>query len=110
MKEYDIIITPEAENDLDELDDYITFELHAPETALRFINDIEEEIYSLRKHAKLNSLVSYEPWHSRGYRRMNFKGYAVHYVLVEDDDTVYIQNIIYQKRNMPKVLADRYGE
>lgn len=41
MGEYEIIITPDAEADLNELDDYITFELKAPETAVRYIEDIK---------------------------------------------------------------------
>ena len=55
-------------------------------------------------------LVDDEPWHSRGVRRMNAKNFAVFYYVLEDYNEVYIQNVIYEKRDIPKVLRDLYGE
>ena len=43
MNEYEVIITPEAEGDLDQLGAYITFELKAPETAFSYVRDIRTE-------------------------------------------------------------------
>ena len=42
MNEYSVIITPDAENDLNELDDYITFVLKAPDTASAYLGIIKE--------------------------------------------------------------------
>ena len=39
---------------------------------------------------------------------MNVKNYAAYYVVVEDEAAVYVQNIIFQKRNLPKMLAEEY--
>lgn len=36
MEEYSVIITPDAEKDLNELDDYISIELQVPEIALAY--------------------------------------------------------------------------
>lgn len=41
MDDFEVIITPDAEDDLIQLDDYITYELLAPETAVRYIADIK---------------------------------------------------------------------
>ena len=35
MDEYEVIITPDAESELNELDDYITFELLSPNIEFR---------------------------------------------------------------------------
>ena len=40
---------------------------------------------------------------------MNSKNFAVLYVLIEDEETVFVQNVIYQKRDIPQVLRERYG-
>ena len=110
MDEYAVIITPDAEYDLNELDDYITFELLAPDTAIAYVTFIKKELTSLSFMPKRNRLVDDEPWHSRGVRRMNAKNFAVSYYVLEDYHEVYIQNVIYQKRDIPQVLRDLYGD
>ena len=42
MEEYAIIVTPDAEADLNELDDYITYELLAPDTAVAYVGFIKK--------------------------------------------------------------------
>ena len=110
MNEYDVIITPEAEGDLDQLGAYITFELKAPETAFSYVRDIRTELYTLRKAPKRFRVVDDEPWHSRGLRRMNARNFAAFFIILEQEGTVFVQNIIYQKRNLPKVLAELYRD
>ena len=77
MDEYKIIITPDAETDLNELDDYISFYLMAPDIAISCIRYIRSKIAGLRKAPKRYRLIEDEPWHSRGIRRMNAKNFAV---------------------------------
>ena len=104
MNEYKIIITPDAEYDLNELDDYITFELLAPDVAINFISDIKEQIKSLNKAPKRFHLVEYEPWHSRNVRRMNVNSFAVFYYIDEDNSEIYIMNVLYQKRDIENII------
>ena len=106
MEEYRVTITPDAEFDLNELDDYITLELLAPETAVSYLNAIKNQILSLRTAPRRYRVMEEEPWHSRGVRRMNARNFAVFYVVLEPEKEVYIQNIIYQKRDLPKVLRE----
>ena len=110
MEEYDIIITPDAEGNLNELKNYITFVLLAPETAITFISFIKKKLASLNSMPMRYRLVEDEPWHSRGVRRMNAKHFAVFYIVREDYHEVYIQNVIYQKRDIPRVLKELYGD
>lgn len=106
MEEYSVIITPDAEKDLNELDDYISIELQVPEIALTYIATIKQELSTLQTAPKRYRLMDEEPWHSRGVRRMNVKNFAAFYVVLDEYKEVYIQNIIYQKRDILKVLWD----
>ena len=110
MNEYEVIITPEAEGDLDQLGAYITFELKAAETAFSYVRDIRTELSTLRKAPKRFRVVDDEPWHSRGLRRMDARNFAAFFIILEQEGTVFVQNIIYQKRNLPKVLAELYRD
>ena len=74
MDEFSVIITPDAEKDLNELDDYITFSLNAPDVAVSYIREIKEKLLTLRNNPKRYHLVDDEPWHTRGVRRMKLKG------------------------------------
>lgn len=108
MEEYSVMITPDAEKDLNELDDYISIELQVPEIATAYIAIIKQELSTLRTAPRRYRLVDDEPWHSRGVRRMNVKNFAAFYVVLDEYKEVYVQNIIYQKRDIPKVLLDLY--
>jgi toxin ParE1/3/4 len=110
MDEYKIVITPDAETDLNELDDYISFYLMAPDIAISCIRYIRSKIARLRKAPKRYRLIEDEPWHSRGIRRMNAKNFAVFFYVYEEYAEVYIQNIIYQKRDLPRILSERYTD
>lgn len=109
MDEYTVILTPDAEDSLNELDDYITFGLMAADTAMIYLRDIRKEISSLCSAPKRFRLIEREPWHSRGVSRMNAKNFAVFFIVVEQDREVYVLNVVYQKRDLPKVLAAMFS-
>ena len=106
MEEYSVIITPDAENDLNELDDYISIELQVPEIAFAYITKIKQELSTLQTAPRRYRLMDEAPWHSRGVRRMNIKNFAAFYVVLDEYKEVYVQNIIYQKMDILKVLWD----
>ena len=106
MDGYRIIITPDAEADLNELDDYISFYLMAPDIAISCIRYIRSKIAGLRKAPKRYRLIEDEPWHSRGIRRMNAKGFAVFYLINEVFHEVYVLNVIYQKRDIQHIIQE----
>lgn len=110
MNEYDVIITPDAEDDLNKLNDYITFELLAPDTATAYTGFIKSQLTSLDHMPRRYKPVDDEPWHSRGVRRLNAKNFAVFYIILEEFHEVYILNVIYQKRNILRVLHKLYGD
>ncbi len=81
---FEVIITPDAEQDLNELDDYITYNLMAPDTAVCYIREIYHKLSELKNSPKRFRLVEEEPWHSRGIRRMNALNFAVFFMYMKN--------------------------
>ena len=86
MTSYKIIVTPDAEDDLVELRNYIAGVLLAYNTAINYIRTIRNEIGSLSEMPEKYKSVDDEPWHSRGIRK------------------VYILNVIYARRDQLRAL------
>ena len=73
MNHYKITITKDAEADLTELRSYIANEIHAPDTALKYIRSIRSEISKLSFLPERIKLLDDEPWHSYGIRKIKAK-------------------------------------
>lgn len=106
MKSYDIIITPDAEEDLKEVREYITSTLHEPHIALRYIQSIRKEIAKLSFLAKSIAPISEEPWHSRGLRKILAQNFFVYYRVDESLERVFVLNVVYAKRDQEEVLKE----
>lgn len=106
-KLYDVIITPDAENDLWNIKDYITYKLLEPETANEYVQELKSGILSLDNMPEKFSLVEFEPWRSRGMRHFNVKNFVVYYYVRNDLSSVYIANVIYKKRDQLTALNNR---
>ena len=104
MNSYKIIITPDAEEDLVELRNYIADVLLARDTARNYIRTIRKEIGSLSELPARYKPVDDEPWHSRGVRRIIVNNFFVYYRIDEEHKRVYILNVIYARRDQLRVL------
>ena len=104
MQTYEIIITPDAETDLTELRDYITYELLSPDTALTYTQEIKTEIAKLEYLAPSIAPVPEEPFHSMGIRKIIANNYYVYFWINEDTNTVYVLNVIYKRRDQFRAL------
>ena len=105
MERYRIIVTPDALANLAELRHYIANVLMAPGTAVKYIRLIRKEIATLEQLPARIAPVDEEPWHSRGIRFLIVKNFYVYYRIDETAQTVYILNVVYNKRNQLKVSA-----
>lgn len=106
MNSYEIIMTPDATTDLVELRDYVADVLLVPDTALSYIRAIREEISKLSEMPGRIKPVDDEPWHSRGIREIMAKNFYVYYRIDEETKRVYIMNVIYNKRDQLRQLAN----
>ena len=105
MQSYDIIITPDAEIDLNEIKDYIAYELFSPDTALTYTNEIKALITKLEYLAPSIAPVPDEPFHSMGIRKIIANKFFVYFWINENANTVFILNVIYQRRDQLKALT-----
>lgn len=106
MNSYEIIMTPDATTDLVEPRDYIADVLLVPDTALSYSRAIREEISKLSEMPGRIKPVDDEPWHSRGIREIMAKNFYVYYRIDEETKRVYIMNVIYNKRDQLRQLAN----
>lgn len=104
MERYRVIITPDASADLIELKNYIANTLKAPDTALKYIRGIRQEVEKLQTFPAAIAPVDDEPWHSRGIRRKVYKNFYIYYRVDESKKIVYVLNVIYARRDQLKAL------
>ena len=107
MDEYEIIITPDAAEDLWELRNYIAEVLLAPDTALEYVRTVRQEIAGLAQFPARFKPMDEEPWHSRGVRKLLAKNYYVYYWIDEPQKRVFVMNVIYARRDQLQALAQK---
>lgn len=93
MKRYTVEITDEALADMEQLYNYILYELCAPENAMGQYNRIADEILKLDTFPERFRIMDSEPEHSRGIRRMLVDNYSVFYVVKEN--RVIVTDVLY---------------
>lgn len=103
-KSYDIIYSPQAFLDLAGLYEYIRFTLEVPKTAEKQVNHIRNAVRSLETMPMRYPLVGWEPWCSKGIRRVLINNYTVFYQVDEHKTTVTVVRIFYSGRNIEKVV------
>jgi toxin ParE1/3/4 len=104
MKQYAIIISPSAENDLQEIFSYIATELLEPQTAINLCDRIEQEILKLCAMPDRHAIYKKEPWFSRGLRFFPVNNFLVFYITKESDGTVHVLRVMYGRRNVEEHL------
>lgn len=103
-KSYSIIYAPQAFLDLTELYEYIRFTLQVPKTAEKQVNHIRSAVRSLETMPMRYPLVGWEPWCSKGIRRVPIDNYTVFYQVDENKTTVTIIRIFYSGRNIENIV------
>ena len=93
--EYDVFLTPDAEEDLDRFIRYLLFEKKNAQAAANVLNDFESTKQSLARVASSLKLCENPRLKALGYRKMHFQThrYFMLYRLV--DHTAVIDNIFH---------------
>lgn len=103
---YQIELTNQAKNDLDEIYGYIAFTLLSPDVAANMYHSIIDCIRSLDSMPLRNALMDDEPWKSRGLRRCFVKNYTIFYLVDETKLIVRIVRIMYSGRDVRYQLSE----
>ena len=86
-------MTDLAEEDLENIGDYIAFELKAPLAAVDTINGIREKADSLRQYPERHEPDSDEELAKLGIRRIFYRNYKIYYIVQQD--TVKVIRILH---------------
>ena len=98
MRQYEVIITAAAENDLQDIFRYIATELLEPQTAINLCDRIEKEILKLDTMSDRHPPYKKEPWFSRGLRFFPVGNFLVFYITRMPDCTVHVLRVMYGGR------------
>ena len=99
--------SPKALRDLEEIGDYISGQLQNPIAALNTVNTIQDKIDTLEDFPQLGTLLSaiYNDIDVGDYRFLVCLNYLAFYR--EEGNTVYIDRVLYGRRDYIKIL---FGE
>ena len=100
---YNINITREAFNDLDDIFIYISTVLQSPDTAKQIVDEINVGLMSLSKFPERYPTVEAEPWKSKNIRKMPIKNYMIFYYVEKSEALVEIIRIFYARRNIKSI-------
>ena len=104
MTEYKIVIEQTAENDLLGILSYISDTLHEPSIAMKIYGLIKKEILTLNRMPFRFEVVNEEPYRSMGVRRIPVENYTAFYIVDENEKTVHIFRILYNRREWRYLL------
>ena len=101
-KEYEVQITKTAEDDLEEIWNYIAMD--SINNAINFINQIEERIYSLEQFPVREPLIPENKIIGGKYRHLMHGEYRVIYKVFHND--VFVMRIIHGSRLLKKEMIE----
>ena len=100
MKKYNVVITASSLKDMEDLYNYIAYELYSPDSAKKLYFKIANAIQSLELFAERYRVFSNEDGYST--RRMLVDNYSVFYII--KDSSVIITSVLYRSRDINEIL------
>ena len=95
--------SPRALKDLDEIWDYIEFELCKPSAAQNTVDDIMDKVDGIASFPESGAKLEFENGLDSGYRYVVFKNYLAFY-RVRPNNVVYVDRVIYGGRDYMRIL------
>jgi toxin ParE1/3/4 len=102
MERYEVSITEDALQDMEDIYRYIAEKLQSPENAIGQYNRIADEILTLSSFPERNRTVDFEPERQAGLRRLLVDNYSVFYVIREQ--RVIVTNVLYSASDIEQRL------
>ena len=105
--DWHVEITEEAEQDVEEIYQYIAVSLQEPGIAWKQTERIRDKLEKLNHMPERNSVIQDEPWQSREIRRINIDNFAAFYTMDKRTNTVTVLRILYARRDLSNIrLSD----
>lgn len=106
LADYKVRIGASAEHDLLGIVSYIALTLKEPAAANRIYTAIKEKIMSLKQMPERNAIVREEPFGQQGVRKLYIENYTAFYIIAEEEQTVHIFRILYNRREWQHILEN----
>ena len=106
MVEYNIKITPQAVDHLQEIRNYIECELNAPAAAKKLLHLFKHKMNQLALMPQSYRTIEEEPWRSQGVRKSSANNYYIYYWIDDVNKEVHILAVIYNKRDQYQHLLE----
>ena len=104
MKQYKVLMTEPAVDDLQVIAEYISYELLEPVLAKKLVGKIKAAVMSLDELPIRHTLVTDERLAAQGIRKLIVENYIVFYMISEKDETVTVIRIIHGRRDWEHLL------
>ena len=101
---YEVKITKQAQERLEEIFGYISYELSASDASNTLLDKIENSIMKLSSFPERFQLVEEEHWRTEGIRKMVVKNFLVYYWVDRINKKVQVTAVIYERRNQIEQL------
>lgn len=101
---YEVKVTRQALEQMQEITHYIAHELYAPDAAYHLLDEMEDTINSLADMPKRMSLVDEEPWRTEGVRKALVKNFIIYFWVDDENVKVQVIAVIYEKRDQLEQL------
>ena len=101
--EYEVLYTKAANEDLEEIYNYISLVLYNIKAAKNLINEIFDSIDLLATFPKAHKLCEEPRFAKKNIRFLMVNNFKVFYLLKEETKKVVIYRVIYCKRDISKI-------
>ena len=92
---YEVKLTTQAIEQIQEIVQYISKILLVPETAQKWLDSLQFEIRKLDSIPSRYPLTAEEPWRTKGIRKMPFNNFLVYYLIDEDKNLSLIHILFF---------------
>ena len=106
MEQYEVRMTEKAYGSLRDIARHIAYNLMSPQTAVKTINYIRNELSKLDSMPSRIPLVNEEPWSSEGIHKMIIKKYIAYFIINEDQNIVNVLYVAYGRKEQKNILRD----
>lgn len=102
---YDVVLSPHAMEDLDNIYSYIAYELQAPDIAQEQFQRIRAGVGSLDFLPFRYPIVKWEPWHSDDIHQFPIDHYSIFYQVDSEQKLVTVLRIFYGGRDVKYIVT-----
>lgn len=101
---YEVILSTDANNDINQIVVLIASESGSTRTALNYLDKLESSILPLNKYPERGSNPRYKILRNQGYKFIVVENHLVFYKIKEDNKTVIIYRVLHHESSYQNFL------